>query len=86
MSPTAGAMNMSGIIDMRNFPHSFTALSLMMPVHSAVKSIAIPYMLAGIGSGMRLLRISPIKDIATIMANCFMYFIALLFSSCKITT
>ena len=60
---------------MRLLPASLTIESFMTPVHKAVKSIIIPYMLAGMGSGMSLLSSSPTSDIARIISNCIMYFI-----------
>ena len=75
MSPTAGGMNINGIIVMSSLPVSFTADSLMTPVHSAVNSIVIPYMLAGIGSGIMRFSISPMKEIASIIPNWVMNFI-----------
>ena len=77
ISPTAGAMNMSGIIIMRNLPVSRTCESFSTPVHRAVKSMSMPYMLAGIGSGITLLRSSPTNDIRSIIPNCRMYFMVL---------
>ena len=75
-NPTVAGINIIGIICTRKCPVSFTADSLMTPVHNDVKSIIIPYMLAGIGSGIRRLSSSPMSDIAKIISNCFMYFIA----------
>ena len=65
----------SGIRYMRNLPASLTMFSFMSPVHRPVKSIIIPYMLAGTGRGITLLSNSPTSDIAKIISNCTMYFI-----------
>ena len=75
MSPTVVGMNIMGIMYMRNLPVSFTADSLMAPVHSAVNSMSMPYMLPGIGKGIVLFSNSPRSDIASIISNCFIYFI-----------
>ena len=83
-NPTAAGTNMTGNIDMRNMPASFTADTFMTPVQSAVKRIAIPYMLAGTGRGMSLLSSSPASDIARIISNCIMYFIGVSFAFAKV--
>ena len=75
-SLTVAGMNIIGIICTRKWPVSLTAESFMTPVHSAVKRIAMPYMLAGMGSGMMRLSSSPMSDIARMISNCIMYFIA----------
>ena len=77
MSPTVAGINIMGIMYIRNLPVSFTAESFIIPVHNAVKSMSMPYMLPGMGSGMTLLSNSPKSDIASIISNCIMYFIVL---------
>ena len=65
---------------MRNLPVSFTADNFIIPLQRRVNIITIPYILAGIGSGIIWLRISPISDIAVIIANCDMYFIVQIYA------
>ena len=83
MSPTVVGMNIIGIMYMRNLPVSLTADSLIVPVHSAVKSMSMPYMLPGIGRGITLFSSSPKSDMAIIISNCMIYFIFSLFPFCE---
>lgn len=76
--PTPGAINISGIIKIRNLPASLTADNFMAPVHSRANKIIIPYMLAGMGRGIKRFKISPTNDIASIISNCIIYFIVAL--------
>lgn len=84
MSPTVVGINIMGIMYIRNLPVSFTAESFITPVHNAVKSMSMPYMLPGMGSGMTLFNNSPKSEIASIISNCIIYFI-LLFGYCRIS-
>mgnify|MGYP003318495428 CR=1 FL=1 len=68
-SPTVAGINIIGIIYIRNLPVSFTADSFITPQHSAVNSMTMPYMLAGIGNGIILFNNSPTSDIAMIISN-----------------
>ena len=77
--PTPAGMNMTGMISMRNLPTLFTSSSLRILVCRQINMITIPYILAGIGSGTMYLSISPIKDMARIIRNCFKYFIFFVF-------
>jgi hypothetical protein len=58
-------------------PVSFTADSFINPVHNAVKSITMPYMLAGMGKGIMRFNNSPISEMAIIISNWTMYFMIL---------
>ena len=75
ISPTPAGINMTGIISIMNLPALLTELSGIRPVSRPMKSITMPYMLAGTGNGSKYLSISPTNEIASMMRNCFNNFI-----------
>ena len=75
MSPTPAGINITGIISIMNLPALLTELSGIRPVSRPMKSITMPYMLAGTGNGSKYLSISPTNEIASMMRNCFNNFI-----------
>ena len=42
INPTPAGINMTGMISIRNFPTSFTASSLMIPLSNPINKITIP--------------------------------------------
>lgn len=73
--PTADGINISGIISMRKLEVSLMCSTFKNPVQRLKNNSIIPYMLLGIGSGMRKCKISPTKENAIMIKNCLMYFI-----------
>lgn len=68
-SPTVAGMNIIGNICTRKWAVSFTAGNFIAPVHNAVNSITMPYMLAGMGSGIMWLSNSPMSEMARMIVN-----------------
>jgi len=66
---TVGGINNNGMIDRKKSAVSSISLSLMILVQRAVNRMNKPYMLAGIGRGIMLLRNSPIKVIMLNIVN-----------------
>ena len=69
MSPTAAGMNITGMMAMRNVLVSRISVTFIHFIIKQMNSNTIPYILAGIGSGMKKWSSSPMKVKAIIMMN-----------------
>jgi hypothetical protein len=72
--PTPAGINISGIIFIRKVPVLFTCSIRITFVYKAKNMRIKPYMLAGTGKGIKCLNASPIKETASIIPNCRIYF------------